>query len=108
MKRFPLLWYFAAASLVAIAVVTIVLAIVLSREEQSEFIARSEEQGAIEIGHTLQMFYYNILAPQLENDPDLAIGDAVDPMMTNMFASRTTFGLNTTSIAVFDPQGKLA
>ena len=107
MKRFRLLWYFTAASLVAIAAVTVLLAIVLTRGEQNDFIGRSEAQGATEVGHTLQMLYYNILAPQLENNPDLAIEDAVNPMMMGMFASRTTFGLNVVKISVFDPEGNV-
>jgi len=107
MKRFPLLSYFSAASLVAIAAVTLLLAIVLTRGERSDFIGKSEAQGATEVGHTLQMFYYNILAPQLENNPDLAIEDAVNPMMMGMFAGRTTFGLNVVKISVFDPEGNV-
>lgn len=107
MKRFPLLWYFTAASFVAITAVTVILAVVLTRTEQGDFIGRSEEQGATEVGHTLQMFYYNILAPQLENNPDLAIEDAVNPMMMTMFAGRTTFGLNVVKISVINPEGNV-
>ena len=51
MKKFPLLWYFMATSMVAIVGVTVILAVLLVERAERRFIARSEAQGAIEIGH---------------------------------------------------------
>ena len=107
MKRPRLLWYYFAASFIVIALVTAVLVSVLRGGAQHNFIARSEAQSTTEASHILQMFYYNVIAPQLGNDRDLAIADVADPMMMRVFADRTTFGLNITSISIFDQEGNL-
>ena len=105
MRRFPLLWYFVATSLIAIVAVTVVLSFFLNDRAERRFVKSSEDQGATEVGHTVQMFYYNILAPKLEENPDLAIADAINPMQMRMFAGRTTFGLNVKAISVYDLEG---
>lgn len=107
MRKIPLLWYYFAASFIAIALVTAALVSVLHGRAQHNFIARSEAQSTAEASHTLQLFYYNFIAPQLGNDRDLAIADAVDPMVMRVFADRTMFGLNTASITIFDQEGNL-
>ncbi len=65
MRRFPLLWYFVATSLIAIVAVTVALSFLLNDRAERRFVKSSEDQGATEVGHTVQMFYYNILAPKL-------------------------------------------
>ena len=107
MKKFPL-FGFMVAGFVGVAVVTAILAILLNSRAQSAFSERSTGQGSTEVSHTLQMFYYNMLAPQLEDNPGLTIEQAINPQMMGMFAKRTTFGLNVVRISVFDPQGNLA
>ena len=105
MHRFPLLRYYVIVSFVVIAIGAVVLALLLNDRAEGEFIARSEEQGSTEVGHTLQMFYYNVLSPQLAEEPNLSIQEAINTDMLDMFARRTTFGLNVTGIHMFDPEG---
>ena len=48
------------------------------------------------------MFYYNILAPQLKENPNLSIQESIDPRMMRMFSMRTTFGLTIEELRVLD------
>ena len=81
MKRFPLLRYYVIVSFVVITIGALVLALLLNNRAEDDFIARSEEQGSTEVGHTLQMFFYNVLAPRLEEEPNLSLQDAVNSDM---------------------------
>ena len=107
MQRFPLLRYYVIVSFVVIAIGAVALTLLLKNRAEGDFIARSEEQGSTEVGHTLQMFYYNVLSQQLEEEPNLSIQEAIQPDMVDMFARRTTFGLNVTGIHMYDPEGNI-
>jgi PAS domain S-box-containing protein len=107
MKRFPLLRYFTIASFIAIAAVTVALAVLLTKETEGNFIDRNEQQGIVEADHVLRMFYSDVLAPQLDDNPHVAIGDAVEAQMMDEFVDRSPGGVNVKEISIFDPEGNL-
>lgn len=105
LKRPRLAIYFIFGSFVAIAVGSLLFGMVLDRSAKSNFISQAQEQGVSEVDHTLQMAYYNLLAPKLKEAPDASLEDLLDPMTLKMFAGRTSYGLNIVEIGFFDRHG---
>lgn len=103
--RFPLLWYFLGASIPAIVAITLITAFLFVRYAEASFIERSKSKGTDEAVHFSALFYHSVWIPALEQNPNAVNIQGIDPVLLEVFASRTTFGLNIVHLGYLNLQG---
>ena len=103
--RFPLLRYYLVASLIIIAVLTVIVAFLFVQEAEDSFEERSTTRGAMEASHLVQLFYFDIWAPVQQAQPDITLQDTIEPETLEAFARRSTLGLNVEHLSILDLEG---
>ena len=104
-RRFPLLRYLAATTLVVVLAVTAVAGFLYVRSVERQAARQSEDQSAVEVAHIAHIFYYTVWLPVHLEFPDLSFEQTVHPRMMDVFARRSTFGLNVVKLNVWDLDG---
>ncbi len=97
---------FVAASVLAIAAVTLVGAYLFVRLSDASFRETAEHRSAQEAVHFAALFYKSVWAPSLQKAPGGAIHD-LDTTLTAAFAHDIAFGLSIVRVSVFDLEGTL-
>ncbi|MEE8517634.1 MAG: ATP-binding protein [Dehalococcoidia bacterium] len=105
--RFPLLRYSIVATVVVLALLTVLIGTSFVRAADTSFETRSEKQGLADAEHIAQIFFHSVWSPVHEARPDLAFSEAVIPQMMDVFAQRSTFGLGVVGLNVWGSDGSL-
>ena len=106
-RRFPLLRYYLVASLVIIAVITVVVAYLFVREAEDNFADRSSTRGSVEASHIVQLFYFDIWAPNQQENPNLTLEEVIAPGILEAFGRRSTLGLSIVKLNLLDLDGNV-
>ena len=106
-SRFRLLRYYVATSLIAISVVTVIVAILFVWRAEKEFAARATAQSVSEAAHIAHMFYHHVLAPSQRDGEMLKLRDAADAEALEEFYAHNAYGLGIVVINVLKLDGGL-
>ena len=99
--------YFLAAFMVALLIVSASAFYVFTRSSDSRVTQQIGARSVIEAAHLAHVFYYAVWLPVHMEMPDLSLKDTVHPVMMNVFAQRSTYGLGVVQLRVWDLDGAL-
>ena len=107
-RRFPLLRYFVGTTLVVMLIVTVMVAFLFVQSVGHQSVLQIEDQSTVEVAHIAHIFYYTVWLPVHMEFPDLSFGETVHPQMMDVFARRSTYGLNVIKLTAWNLDGTLA
>ncbi len=108
MRRSPLFLYFVGTTLVMVLVVTAFAAFLFVQSVERQSVHQREDQSATEAAYIAHIFYYTVWLPVHLEFPDLSFGETVHPQMMDVFARRSTYGLNVAKLNAWNLDGTLA
>ncbi len=107
MLRPSVLPYFAATTMVALLIVSASAFYVLTRSSDSRVTQQIGARSVVEAAHLAHVFYYAVWLPVHMEIPELSLKDTVHPVMMNVFAQRSTYGLDVVQLKVWGLDGAL-
>ena len=107
-RPFPLLRYLTGATLAVMLAVTVVVASLFVGSAERRSADQSADRSTVEAAHIAHIFYYTVWLPVHMDFPDLSFGETAHPKMMDVFARRSTFGLNVVGLNVWGLDGTLA
>ena len=107
MLRPSVLPYLVATTMVALLIVSASAFYVFTRSSDSRVTQQIGARSVVEAAHIAHVFYYAVWLPVHMEIPDLSLKDTVHPMMMDVFAQRSTYGLDVVQLRVWDLNGAL-
>ena len=105
MGRSPLFLYFVGTTLVMVLVVAALTAFLFVQFEERQTAHQREGQSATEAAYIAHIFYYTVWLPVHTEFPNLSFGETVHPQMMDVFARRSTYGLNIVKLNAWNLDG---
>ena len=102
LQRFPLLLYVVGPIFLVILASTVVVAFLFVHSAEGEFSRQSAERSKVEAAHIARIFYYTVWLPVHMLVPDLSFERTVHPQIMEVFAQRSTSGLNVVKLNAWD------
>ena len=99
----------ASAAVVAVAAVLVSVVSLPGFFERSAvraFNAGAQERGLADAEHMAHIFYYSVWAPVQDVRPGLTFQETVHPAMMDVFSTRSTFGLDISSLSLWSTDGE--
>ena len=105
-RRFPLLRYFVATSVLVIGVVTALTGALFVRLADANFTDRTQSRSVAEAAHFAALFYYSVWLSSPSEGSEGSL-HSVSPSSLETFAERTAFGLSIVQINFLDLDGTI-
>ena len=94
LRRFLPLLHTVGPIFLVILASAVVVAFLFVRSAEGEFSRQSAERSKVEAAHIARLFYYTVWLPVHMQVPDLPFERTVHPQIMEIFAQRSTSGLN--------------
>ena len=93
--------------MVAVLLITSLVALLFVRASEREFVRGSEERALAEAEHITYIFFHTVWSPVHTSMPNLGFDEAIHPRMMTVFTQQSTFGLGVVGLNVWSVDGAL-